>query len=215
MSDLLMAQWRDLIDQPLTFVRAQAVVECFERPVSPEQLAALRGSRRFDERIERRLAEHFRLQPLNRLPVPDAADLTVLLLPDVDLSRLPKLCGAVWHAATLSREIRSEVVNEYREALGMDTLNLALRVRHLAGAADLLRTPAALLQAIDRDGIACMGAWFAAQPEALRDWLKLRLDPALQAGIHDERQVLVVRSVAGEIAAAGQATLEQGSLRDE
>lgn len=215
MSDLLMAQWRTLTDQPLSFVREQAVNECFDRPVSAEQMAALRGSRRFDERIERRLAEHFQLQPLNRVAAPETADLAVILLTEADLLRLPKLCGAVWHAATLSREIRSEVVNQYREALGVDTLNLALRMRQLAGAADLLRTPAALLEAIERDGVACMSAWLAAQPQMLRDWLQLRLDPALQAGAHDPRQVLVVRSVAGDIAAASPVSLEKGSQHDD
>jgi hypothetical protein len=215
MSDLLMAQWQTLTDQPLSFVREQAVSECFERPVSAEQMAALRGSRRFDQRIEQRLAEHFHLQPLNRVPAPDVADLTVILLTEADLLRLPKLCGAVWHAATLSREIRSEVVNQYREALGVDTLNLALRMRQLAGAADLLRTPAALLDAIERDGAACIGAWLAAQPQSLREWLQLRLDPALQSGVHDPRQVMVVRSVASDIAAAGQVSLEKGSQHDD
>ena len=223
MSDLHMTQpltdqWQALIGQPLSFVREQAVVDCFDRPVSPEQMTALRESRRFDARIERQLIGHFRLQPLNQIPTPDAADLAVLLLAEADMQRLPRVCGAVWHAATLSREIRSEVVNEYRQALGVDTLSLALRLRQLAGAADLLRTPAALLQAIDRDGAACMGAWLAAQPEALREWLQLRLDAVVPAGAQpatDERHVQVVRSVASELAAARAAMHERGNQADE
>ena len=196
------SSWRALAESPLAFVRESALQESFGRPVSAEQLAVLRQAPRFAPRLERRLIEHYRLRPLNQVPEPDEADFGVLSLPDEQFARLAILCGAVWHAATLSREIRGEVVSQYREMLGAQAMQLALRLRHLAGAADLLRTPAALLEAIERDGAACLRAWLATQPEPLRDWLELRLHfPSAPATV-DGRRAEVVRSVAAGLASA-------------
>jgi hypothetical protein len=191
--------WQTLSENPLSFVRRQALIDSLERPVDEPQLDALLNAPRFQARLEARLLAHFRLQPLSSLPAPDAADLNLLLLSDAQLARLPRLCGAVWHAATLCREIRAEVVNDYRQTLGAEAMNLALSLRHLAGAADLLRTPAGLVQAIDRDGSACVGAWLSAQPEPLRQWLGLRFKTAINPESGDEQQARVARNVAQEL----------------
>ena len=202
--------WQTLSEKPLLFVRWQALIDSLERPVGEVQLAALLDAPRFHRRLEARLLAHFRLQPLSSLPVPDDADLDLLLLSDAQLARLPRLCGVVWHAATLCREIRAEVVNEYRQALGTEAMKLAVSLRHLAGAADLLRTPAGLVQAIDRDGAACLGAWLSSRPDELRHWIGLRFDNALNAGSGNEPQVQLVRSVARELS-AGNAAGEDGN----
>lgn len=197
MSAALMEQWQALAGCPLTFVRERWLAECLQRDVSASALAKLRDSPRFGERFEHLLSAHFKLQPLARMAPPAQQDLAVILLADHHFARLPRLCGAVWHAATLSREIRGDVVSEYRELLGDDAFSLALAQRHLAGAANLLRTPTELLQAIDRDGAACVAAWFQALPVALQAWLRLRFD--VSEGPQqpdDERQVSVVRTVA-------------------
>lgn len=191
--------WQTLAERPLAFVREAALLESFGRPVSTEQLIALRQTPRFAARLEQRLIEHHRLQPLDQVPAPDEADLRVLSLNAEQFARLTTLCGAVWHAATLSREIRGEVVAQYRERLGASTLRLALGLRELAGAADLLRTPAGLFDAIERDGAACLNAWLFAQPESLRDWLVLRLQFPPQVAPIDARQAEVVRRVAAAL----------------
>ncbi|POP74769.1 type III secretion protein [Pseudomonas syringae] len=190
-------QWQALVERPLTFVRERWLAECLQRGVDPATLASLRDSSRFATRFEQLLNAHFKLHPLPRLEQPAQDDLAVLLLTDKDFARLPRLCGAVWHAATLSREIRGDVVSEYRQALGDDAFSLALAQRHLAGAANLLRTPVELVQAIDRDGACCVAAWLEAQPIELQAWLRLRLDIAQnQPQQGDERQVTVVQTVA-------------------
>jgi hypothetical protein len=191
--------WQTLSENPLSFVRRQALIDSLERPVDELQLDALLEAPRFHGRLEARLLAHFRLQPLNSLPAPDAADLNLLLLSEAQLARLPRLCGAVWHAATLCREIRAEVVNDYRQTLGAQAMDLARSLRHMAGAADLLRTPAGLVQAIDRDGAACVGAWLSAQPEPLRQWLGLRFKTAINPESGDEQQARVARIVAQEL----------------
>ncbi|OCR23193.1 type III secretion protein [Pseudomonas syringae] len=176
-------QWRELLEQPLDFVRAEHLAACFPEALSVEQLGAFRDAPRFQKRSLRLLMSHFDLQPLAAASDPDVLDLPVLLLAPDTFKRLPRLCGAIWHGATLSREIRSDVVSQLRQLLGNDVFSLALANRPLAGAADLLRQPAELLQAIDRDGAACVSAWLQALSPALRGWLRLRFDdPTVQDG---------------------------------
>jgi hypothetical protein len=168
--------WQALLDQPLSFVRLHCVGECLPTPVSDRQLATLRNTPRFHDRLLRLLTTRFELTPLNQTPWPHEDDLAVLLLPASAFQGLARLCGAIWHAATLSREIRSDAVHQLRNELGNEVFTTALTLRSMAGAADLLRQPADLVQAIDRDGAGCVAAWLQAQPVELRAWLRLRYE---------------------------------------
>lgn len=168
--------WQTLLEQPLAFVEGRHLRECWPHVVTDQQHAAICSTPRFQDRLLQLLMSHFRLQPLANLPLPDDLDLAVLLLSSAGFKRLPRLCGAIWHAATLSREIRSDVVGQLRSGLGNEVFALALANRSLAGAADLLRQPAELIEAIDRDGASCVAAWLQHQSPGLRDWLRLRLN---------------------------------------
>lgn len=196
----LALQWQELLEQPLAFVERQRLIECFPDDVAAERVEALAGEPRFQSRLLKLLMGHFQLQPLAQASLPLAEDLPVLLMAPDAFKRLPRLCGAIWHGATLSREIRSEVVNQLRQRLGNDVFALALAHRTQAGAADLLRQPDELVAAIDHDGALCVSAWLQAQPPLLRDWLRLRLfDPA----VHDPRMpvdIRIVRSLANTLA---------------
>lgn len=188
--------WQTLLEQPLGFIDAAYFKACFAESVSPEQLAALRKQERFQGRLLQLLMSRFQLAALERSAQPDPLDLPVLLLTPQTFNELARGCGAVWHASTLSREIRGDVVSELRRLLGNDVFALALAHRALGGAADLLRQPAELLEVIDRDGAACVSAWLRAQPPELRRWLGLRFtDPQ----VHDVQipgALNIVRSVA-------------------
>jgi hypothetical protein len=196
----LAQQWQQLLEQPLAFVDRQHLAACFPAEVAAERVHGLRKEQRFEPRLLELLRAHFQLQPLAAAPMPADDDLPVLLMTPDAFRRLPRLCGAIWHAATLSREIRSEVVNQLRTTLGNEVFALALAHRSLAGAADLLRQPDELVAAIDHDGALCVSAWLQAQPPLLRDWLRLRLpDP----GVHDPRtpvDIRIVRSLAATFA---------------
>src|SRR5471030_802608 len=138
MSASSLQRWQELLAQPLEFVAPERLTECFVEGVPDEQIQALRTLPRFEERLLRVLMTHFHLTPLGRVATPEAQDLPILLL---------------------SPEIRSEVVTELRRLLGNDVFALALAHRQLAGAADLLREPSELLEAIERDGAICVSAW--------------------------------------------------------
>lgn len=174
MSDAALQQWQGLIGQPLDFVGTQSLAACFSDNPGSAQLGALRKQPRFQARLLRLLLSSHELQAPDSLPLPDAVDLPVLLLPSKAFKRLPRLCGAILHSSTLSREIRGDRVNQLRDLLGSEVFALALANRALGSGADLLRQPAELLAAIDRDGARCIGAWLQAQPAALRPWLCLR-----------------------------------------
>jgi len=169
------SSWQRLIEQPLGFVSRDSLEACLGASLSSEQAQGLLDGPRFASRLSQRLMRHWHLAPLETLPAPDEADLTVLLLAPKQWARLPRLCGAVWHGATLSREIRGEVLTPLRAELGADVYAQALAHRQLAGAANLLREPAQLIEVIDRDGAACVDTWLREQPPALQGWLRLRL----------------------------------------
>jgi hypothetical protein len=182
MSDAFSAQrqaWQDMIEQPLAFVADRCVRECLPAELDERHYRALRNAPRFNARLLQLLASRFDVPTSALQTPPHDEDLPVLLLSAAQFQRLPRLCGAIWHSATLSREIRSHAVNQLRGALGNEVFAQALAHRSLAGAADLLRQPADLVQAIDRDGAACVLAWLQQQPAELAAWLRLRLDVPL------------------------------------
>ncbi|MCF5230483.1 type III secretion protein [Pseudomonas sp. OE 28.3] len=172
----LFERWQGLIAEPLQFVRGPSLGACFAAELPDDVLQAMQAQPRFRPRLQQLLVKHYQLAPIEQLVTPLAADLPVLLLSPAQFARLPRLCGAIWHGATLSREIRREVVNELREGLGAEVFVAALALRQLGGAADLLREPVELIEAIDRDGLGCVAAWLQAQHADWQGWLRLRFD---------------------------------------
>lgn len=167
--------WEGLLEQPLTFVNPRYLRQCWPQQVSDEQYTALSSARRFQARRTALLHSHFNLPALDAVPAVAEQDLAVLLLSSKAFEQLARRCGAIWHAATLAREIRSEAVNQLRSLLGAEVFAQALAHRELAGAVDLLRQPVDLLNAIDHDGAGFVSAWLHSQSPELRQWLKLRL----------------------------------------
>ncbi len=200
-SSELLERWQQLTARPLIFIGAQRLAECFAGAVSAGQLDTLRNLSRFEARLLHLLRERFELLPWAKVPKPELADLPVLLLSPQAFSRLARLCGAVWHGATLRREIRGEVVGELHQRLGAEVFAQAMSLPALAGAADLLREPAELVEAIDRDGQICVAAWLQLQPEALRGWLSLRLDCSRFDQARLSRDIDIVRSAAALLCA--------------
>lgn len=171
----LRQHWHAHIDQPLNYVQPEHFAPCFADALSTEQLDALLAQPRYGARLQALLMQHFDLAPLAQPPV--EADLPLLLLPADGFSRLALLCGATWHGNTLAREIRGAAVQALKQQLGADVFEFALAHRVGAGAVDLHLDVEQLVQAIERDGQACIGAWAHTLPENLQGWLRLRLDP--------------------------------------
>jgi hypothetical protein len=174
--------WLALSAEPLAFVRPQVLTACLAAAPAQwhSQLLALP---RFRDRLIEHVHATHGLQPLASLAPPSASALAVAQLAPERFAQLSRLCGAIWHSATLAREVRAEVQQRLRQQLGDNLYALALAHRPLGGAADLLRDPDALVLSIDQDGAACLSQWAATLPQALRAWLALRITlPALQTG---------------------------------
>ena len=192
----LFERWQGLVAEPLQFVRGQSLGACFADELPQALLQAMQGQPRFRQRLEQLLVSQYQLAPMAQLTTPMAADLAVLLLSPTQFARLPRLCGAIWHAPTLSREIRREVVNELREGLGAEVFVSALALRQLGGAADLLREPVELVDAVDRDGQGCVAAWLHAQHADWQGWLRLRFAFPLGHGARVPRDLEIVQAAA-------------------
>jgi hypothetical protein len=192
------AEWQQLIGQPLGFIGSEHLRGCFVPSIPAEQIQGLITRPRFSERLLHLLMTRRQLSPLVSVPLPEEHDLAVLLLSPEAFAQLPRLCGAVWHGVTLSREIRSEVLNPLRAALGAEVYAQALAHRHLAGAANLLDPPA-LIAAIERDGLACVNAWFREQPPALQAWLRLRLPELGEDQVRLAKGAQIVREMANTL----------------
>ncbi|MBT1261896.1 type III secretion protein [Pseudomonas pergaminensis] len=192
----LFERWQGLVAEPLQFVRGASLGGCFADELPEAVLQAMQGQPRFRQRLEQLLVSHYQLAPMDQLIPPVAADLPVLLLSPAQFARLPRQCGAIWHASTLSREIRREVVNELREGLGAEVFVAALALRQLGGAADLLRDPAELVEAIDRDGQGCVAAWLHAQHADWQGWLRLRFAFPQGDGARVPRDLEIVQAAA-------------------
>ncbi|WP_025855905.1 hypothetical protein [Pseudomonas sp. CHM02] len=192
----LFERWQGLVAEPLQFVRGSSLVGCFADDLPEAVLQAMQAQPRFRQRLEQLLVSHYQLAPMDQLTTPVAADLPVLLLSPLQFAHLPRLCGAIWHASTLSREIRREVVNELREGLGAEVFVSALALRQLGGAADLLREPGELIEAIDRDGQGCVAAWLHAQHADWQGWLRLRFAFPQGHGARVPRDLEIVQAAA-------------------
>ncbi|MBT2297577.1 type III secretion protein [Pseudomonas fluorescens] len=210
MSVAALQQWQGLIEQPLDFVGTHALAACLPDNLDSTPLSALRKQPRFQARLIRLLLSRHDLQALSDLPHPEVDDLPVLLLPPRAFKRLPRLCGAILHSTTLSREIRGDVVNQLRDLLGGDVFALALANSAQGNCADLLRQPSELLQAIDVDGARCMAAWLHAQPVPLRPWLRLRF-----AELHAEGEPVAPASVANALAIVRSAASNLQTLDEQ
>lgn len=203
LDDSLRQRWQALLEQPLHGLPVERLAECFGGVLPDEQVKALLAAPRFHGRLWPLLNAHLQLAPLQALA--ERADLPVLLLDAATFARLPRFCGAVWHAAALAREIRGAAVQNLKAQLGAEVFGFALAHRDQACAADFLLDGERLVAAIERDGRACVAAWYAGRPQPLRDWLRLCFDiPGAEVDM-PPAAVELVRQVAAALAANEEA----------
>lgn len=192
---------RERLADPSAWLPAERLAECFAGALSPEQAQSLCQHARFRPRMAQLLASHFALASLEQAANGAPEDLQALLLPPAALARLPRLCGAVLHGATLAREIRRERVNQLQQRLGSDVFAFAVAHRALGRAANLLLDADALVMAIDRDGEACVAAWLQTLEPAVQGWARLILTlPAAREPV-DAKAGEIVRLVVRVLAA--------------
>lgn len=173
----------------------------------PERLSA-----RLDPRLGAALIERLRACPRLRprlarvlvAPPPldgeetgEGAGALAERLTECDPEELARLAGAVWHANALKLVISGKAVAELVQRIGPHARAFGLRNAALAVAEEAVATePAELAQAIERDGLRCLGAWLARVPAETRARLLLRLPPASPAELVDGDAAGLVRAPA-------------------
>lgn len=166
--------WPALAAAPLEFVAPAALAAALDGALAEPEVAELLALPRFRARLLALLQEFHGLAPLAEVLAEGAPELEIILLAPQDLARLPQVCGALWHALALSREIRREAVQQLRQQLGAEVFDFAVSQRERSAATDYLLEGERLRAAIEHDGQACVVAWLQTRPEPLRRWLALR-----------------------------------------
>lgn len=165
---------QELVANPLRFIARGAVDACLDGALADAELERLLDLVRFRQRLVERLQRCHGLVSFDVAQPADPQDLQLLALDEPRLASLPVLCGALWHAVALAREIRRDAVQYLRQQLGAETFACAVSHRDQAAAVDCLLEGERLVTAIHHDGQVCLGTWLHTRPPPLRAWLKLR-----------------------------------------
>lgn len=145
-------------------VHPARLAACFTPPVPETVAASLLGHPRFASGIAVLIADR---HGLFDDALPDA-DRILIAMDRAALEALAARAGIVIHARTFLREIRGPVIAERTARFGDGALASARTHSDLA----LDRSPPTdtegLAQAVQADGIACLAAWVAGLPPAVR-----------------------------------------------
>jgi hypothetical protein len=168
---------------------------------SPGRLAAFLGHGVSADLVER-LVQTPRLRAglaglitsrLGALGPLDPMQAKIMAMSQQDVADLAAKAGAVWHAGSIAQIIDGAKRRVLVGLLGEEHYKLALaaaterpneRPTDRLLAAPLADTPEAIAEAVVNDGAACLAAWCAHQPPALRGRLDLMRPPALPGPAH-------------------------------
>jgi hypothetical protein len=183
---------------------------CLGERVSAATVHRLQQSRRLRPRLQALLVRHFG-ESAGPSPEPAGGALeeghpAASILDHPDLLEATRLAGALWHARALRLLVSGGAVGELVSRIGRRAHAFGLRnVAHAVEAAPTAADPIALASAIERDGLLCLGAGFAAACPALRLRLLTRLAPGTPAeaahfdDIHVRNAPAVLARVAAEL----------------
>jgi hypothetical protein len=132
--------------------------------------------KRLDDLITSRFAA---LGPL------DPVQARLIAMNEQEMTELAAKAGAIWHAGSIARVIDQAGRHILIGLLGERHYKLALAaVQEQPAAALLPGIPQVIAEAVAKDGAACLAAWCARQPPALRGCLDLMRPAALPAPTH-------------------------------
>jgi hypothetical protein len=157
---------------PLAFLHPSRISLALDQRLLPETVQKLLNCQRLHERLAAEMRTPLVKEDL--WPIPTAADFLAAPAHPRDMARL---AGAVWHAASLRLVVTGKAASELVAAVGEKVFTFGLRHAAMAVAPARTTRPSELAEAIDCDGLSCLGAWLAAEPKPRRNALLLRLSP--------------------------------------
>lgn len=174
-------EWQSLdLERVLMKLAPDRLAQCFEPAnVSAEVAQQLLDAPRFHPRLMRVIERHFELGDPTPAFQADPAARFVLLADDQVKKAFAQACGTVLHAHAFTTTVEAPKVRTLRERFGSETLERALRLRHLGLAVEPMTDIDALQAVIERDGDACLEAWRRELPPALAGWLRMDISDSI------------------------------------
>jgi hypothetical protein len=89
--------------------------------------------------------------------------------------------GSIWHARSLLKLISGQDLGVFVDKLGAEFQPFGVRHIGLAVSTALIVDPEQLSEAVEQDGLGCLGGWLATLPERERQRVLLSLPPGSAA----------------------------------
>ncbi|MDI4231932.1 nodulation protein NolU [Bradyrhizobium sp. Arg237L] len=156
----------------LSFLHPSRIAAALDQRLTAETIRKLQNCRRLEQRLAAQMKPGLVAQDL--WPIPASAD---FLACPANPQAVARLAGAIWHAASLRLVVTGKAAAELVATIGEKAF--AFGLRHAAASVGPAQAigPSELAHAIDRDGLACLGAWLAGEAKPRRDAVLLRLSP--------------------------------------
>ncbi|MCA6105788.1 nodulation protein NolU [Bradyrhizobium cenepequi] len=163
---------RTMTANPLSFLHPSRIAAVLDQRLTAETIRKLQNCRRLEQRLAMQMRPGLADQEL--WPIPAPAEFLAGPAHPQDAARL---AGAIWHAASLRLVVTGKAAAELVATIGEKAF--AFGLRHAAASVVPAQAigVSELAHAIDRDGVACLGAWLAGEPKPRRDAVLLRLPP--------------------------------------
>ena len=184
----------------LSFLHPSRTSSALDQRLTAETAQRLQNCRRLHDRLAARMQALLSKEDL--WPIPARAEFFVSPVHPREMARF---AGAVWHAASLRLVVTGKAASELVAMVGEQTFTFGLRHAAAAVAPAHTTSPSELAEAIERDGLACLGAWLMAEPKPRRDALLLRLsaENVEQARRFNPSHEAACRSVMAVVLTAG------------
>jgi hypothetical protein len=135
-------------------------------------------------RLRTRLAD-LMTSRLGTLGPLDLVQAKLLAMDQQEMAQLTMKAGVVWHAGSIAHIIDGNARSVIITSLGEEYYKLALATATKQPVtAPLAASPEVIARAVGEDGAACLAAWCAHQPSAVRGRLDLMRPPALPGPVH-------------------------------
>lgn len=95
--------------------------------------------------------------------------------------RAALLAGSIWHARSLLKLISGQDLGAFVDKVGAEFQPFGVRHIGLAVSTALIADPEQLSEAVEQDGLGCLGGWLATLPERERQRVLLSLPPGTAA----------------------------------
>lgn len=157
---------------PLSFLHPSRIAAALDQRLTAETVRKLQNCHRLEQRLAAQMKPRLAEQDL--WPIPASIE---FLAGPAHPQEVARLAGAIWHAASLRLVVTGKAAAELVATIGEKAFAFGLRHAAASIAPAQAIGPSELAHAIDRDGLACLGAWLAGEPKPRRDVVLLRLSP--------------------------------------